>query len=924
MNQPTGTVTLLFTDIEGSTKLWENHSEAMRLALARHDGLIRVCIEKHGGYVFKTIGDAFCAAFPTVSDAISAALEAQRGLTKESWPDGISLNVRMALHTGAVESRDKDYFGPPLNRVARLLSAGHGAQVLLSHDTVTLGRGVLPEEVTLRDLGQHQLKDLSQPEHVYQLQHPDLPAIFPPIKSLSTHPNNLPEQVTSFIGRVTERAEAQDRLTKTKLLTLTGAGGSGKSRLGLQVAAEALERFPDGVFLVELAPLTDPAFVAPTVAGVLGVKEESGKPFITTLTEYLKEKTLLLLIDNCEHVLDASATLIATLLRACPHIQILATSREGLGIMGEMTYRIPSLSTPTKNEPATVATLMTYEAAQLFIARATLHRSDFAVTDQNAPALASICTRLDGIPLAIELAAARVRSLSVEEINDKLDQRFRLLTGGSRTALPRQQTLRSLIDWSYDLLSTPEKHLLEKLSVFVGGWTLEAAEAVCVGEDIDVWEVLDHLTSLVDKNLVIYETPLGGARYRLLETIRQYARDRLLDSGRGDTVRHQHCDYFLGLAERAEPELNGAEQTLWLQRLEAENENLRAGLEWSLQEIAGDIDSNDDRERALRFCGALSVFWSNGGYLTEGREWCQLALENHATRTRARAAALSTAATLAGFQGDHTWAKAVHAESLSIFRERGERGGIVRALNGLGTATKCLGDFVTARDCYEECLTLHRQDNNKNGIAAALSSLGFVARDLSDWSAARSNLEQAIALFREVGSTGGVAIALQCLGTVVRFQGDYALSCAYLTESATLYGTMGNKWGMALAVNALGISETLQGEYDKACHHQEESLSLNQEMGNKEGLLWTLTGFCLLAIHTNASEIAVTLWGFTETLRDELNMPLPPAYRTEYDEKITAIRDHLGDKAFQASYGQGRSLTLAQAISFALAWDKKA
>ena len=458
----------------------------------------------------------------------------------------------MALHTGLAQERDSDYFGPVLNRVARLLSSGHGAQTLLSVVTQELARDTLPAGVSLLDLGAHRLKDLDRPEHVYQLGHPQLSAAFPPLKTLENVPNNLPQQVTSFVGREKELTEVRERLAKTRLLTLTGAGGSGKSRLSLQAAADLLDTYPDGVWLVELAPLADPNLVASTVASVLSVKEEAGKPINTTLMESLKTKKLLLL-DNCEHVLDASAKLADAVIRNCPDVKILATSREGLGIAGESTYRVPSLSLPDPKQAQTAESLSHFEAVQLFIERALQTQPTFAVTNANAPALASIRFRLDGIPLAIELAAARARSLSVEDINTKLDQRSRLLTGGSRTALPRQQTLRSLIDWSYDLLSPAEKALLCRLSVFAGGWMLESAEAVCAGDDVEDWEILDFLTSLCDKSLAVAEPSGTTTRCRLLETVRQFARDRLLESGDGEAFRDKHLTFFLALAEGTEP-----------------------------------------------------------------------------------------------------------------------------------------------------------------------------------------------------------------------------------------------------------------------------------------------------------------------------------------------------------------------------------
>ena len=507
---PTGTVTFLFTDIEGSTKLWEQHPDAMRSAHARHDVLLRSAVEQHHGHVVKTTGDGIHAAFATAPEAIAAVLSIQRALRAEPWDPQVPISVRMGLHTGIAEERGGDYYGGALNRAARLMAAGYGGQVLLSAATQELVRDHLPDEVGLRDLGQHRLKDLGRAEQVFQLQHPSLSADFPPLRSLDNPdlPNNLPQQVTSFIGRETQVAEVKALLGKTRLLTLTGAGGAGKTRLSLQVAADLLDG--DGVWLVELAALTDPALVPQAVADVLGVKEQAGQPIQRTLVDWLKAKCLLLVLDNCEHLVAACASLAADLLRACPGVHILASSREALNVSGEQTYRVPSLSLPDPKQVQTVESLSQFEAVRLFIERAQAVQASFAVTSGNAPAVAQVCFHLDGIPLALELAAARVRSLSVDDINARLDQRFRLLTGGSRVALPRQQTLRGLIDWSYDLLTEPEKTLLCRLSVFAGGWTLAAAEGVCSGGDIEDWEVLDLLTGLVDKSLVVYEE--GGRR----------------------------------------------------------------------------------------------------------------------------------------------------------------------------------------------------------------------------------------------------------------------------------------------------------------------------------------------------------------------------------------------------------------------------
>ena len=484
---PTGTVTFLFTDIEGSTKLAQQHPAEWESARQRHHAILREATEAHQGYVFQVIGDAFCVAFPTASDALQAALDAQRALQAEAWGE-TPIRVRMGLHTGAADARDGDYHGYlTLAHVQRVMSTAYGGQTLVSNATASLLSGQLPDGAALRDMGEHRLKGLLNPEHLWQWSPPDLPQDFPPLQSLNAIPNNLPIQVTSFVGRERELAELQRLLTTTRLLTLTGSGGTGKTRLSLQVAAEVLDNFKDGVWFVELAPLADPALVPQTVATVLGVREEPGRPLLATLIDWLRPKQLLLILDNCEHLIDACARLADAVLHAGRETQILASSREALGIAGETAYRVPSLECPNAAQASqeTVEQLTQYAAVQLFIERATQSLTTFTVTNANAPAVAQICYRLDGIPLAIELAAARVRGLSVEQIAARLDDSFQLLTGGSRTALPRQQTLRALIDWSYNLLSEPEQRLLQRLSVFAGGWTLEAAEAVGAGEGIE-------------------------------------------------------------------------------------------------------------------------------------------------------------------------------------------------------------------------------------------------------------------------------------------------------------------------------------------------------------------------------------------------------------------------------------------------------
>src|ERR671910_193422 len=551
---PTGTVTFLFTDIEGSTAMWERSPQAMQRALARHDEILRRAIEERGGNVFKTVGDAFCCAFWTATDALDAALEIQRTLFDEKWQETGPLMVRMALHTGAAEERDGDYFGPPVNRVARLLSAAHGGQVLLSLPAQELVRDQLPAGTSLRDLGEHSLKDLFRPERVFQLVSLDLPSVFPPLRTLDAYRNNLPLQPTPLIGREKEIAEVCDLLShdETRLLTLTGPGGTGKTRLALQAAADLLDDFPDGTFFAPLATLTEAELLIPAVAETLGVKETGEQPLDETLKDYLGERRLLLVLDNFEQVLEA-APAVTELLAVTPDLKVLVTSRAPLRLYGEKDYAVPPLSIPDVRHLPDLKTLSQYEAVRLFIERAKSTKVDFEVTDESAPAVAEICVRLDGLPLAIELAAARIKMLPPRAMLQRLSSRLKLLTGGARDLPERQRTLRGAIEWSFALLDEGERTLFGRLAVFSGGRTLEAIEAICDAEgDLPV-DTFDGVSSLVDKSLLRQEEGPGGEpRFVMLETVHEFAREKLQESGEAEQIKRAHAQYFLTLAEEAE------------------------------------------------------------------------------------------------------------------------------------------------------------------------------------------------------------------------------------------------------------------------------------------------------------------------------------------------------------------------------------
>ncbi|HJR79510.1 MAG TPA: adenylate/guanylate cyclase domain-containing protein, partial [Anaerolineales bacterium] len=645
---PLGTVTFLFTDIEGSTRLLQQLGDTYATLIAAHDQLLREIWQRHQGSVVGTQGDSFFVAFSRAVDAIQAAVQAQHALAAHPWPDGVRVRVRMGLHTGEPQiSASENYVGIDIHRAARIAAAGHGGQVLISQTTYDLVEKELPEGVTLRDLGEHSLKDLRRSKHLYQLVIPGLPADFPPLKSLGSFPNNLPSQVTSFIGRSREIGEVKQLLSEGRLVTLTGPGGSGKTRLGLQVAGETLGQFPGGVFFVALAPINDPGLVVSTIAQSLGIAETAGRTLLDSLKDYLQSKSLLLLLDNFEQVI-AAAPLVAELLASCSELKILVTSREALRISGERTYPVPPLSLPDLSQLPSVESLSQYAAVQLFLQRAQAVKPGFTITSETAPIIVEICYRLDGLPLAIELAAARIKLLPPQAMLARLENRLEFLTGGARDLPARQQTLRSAIAWSYSMLDESEQGLFRRLSVFVNGCTVNAVEAVAGQDPVEV-SVLDRLGSLLDKSLLReVEAKNGEARFVMLELLREFGLEQLEAGGEEETIRYRHANFFLTLAEQAEASLEGQEQVRWMDRMEQEHDNLRAALEWS--KTAGEA-----QELCLRLAGTLGYFWEVRGHFSEGRERLSAILSTEIAQgqTAARARLLARAAELAYRQSDY-------------------------------------------------------------------------------------------------------------------------------------------------------------------------------------------------------------------------------------------------------------------------------
>lgn len=865
--------TFLFTDIEGSTRLWQQNPEAMHPALASHDAIVRRAVESNHGDVVKMSGDGVHAAFTDPLQAIKACLELQRAFADPASTQGIALRVRCGLHAGVDQRRDNDFFGNAVNRAARIMSAAHGGQVLLSQVVAGLVGDRLPAGVSLRDLGTVRLRDLAMPEHVYQLAASGLRQDFPALRSLEATPNNLPQQLTSFIGREHEVPAIEKLLAGTRLLTLLGVGGIGKTRLSLQVAADVMDDYPDGVWLVELAPLTDGSLVAQAVASVLGVKEEAGRPVVEALAKYLKERQILLVLDNCEHLVQASAELAKGLLQTGVHLKILATSREHLRIAGETIYQVPPLAVPGKSDAPSPEEATRYEAVRLFVERAAAAQAGFQLSGQNAAAVTDICTHLDGIPLAIELAAARVRTLSVETIDARLGDRFRLLTGGDKTALPRQQTLRALVDWSFDLLSEKEQILFRRLAVFAGGWPLEAAETVCAGGDVNESEVLDLLAELVNKSLVTVTAENG--RFGLLETIRQYAEARLLQSGEEDLTRSRHLDFYLALVEKVAPDLLGKEQAAVLQRLDLERENILSAHGWCLR-------STGSAERDYRLVFAIKHYWFIRGLLNLGHRVSTEAVTNPVGPTTGseRCKALWVAGQICSFMGHYEEAQKFLRESLSMARALEDPRMVAVALTTLGLASFGQGDRAAARTYAGEALEIAERSGNKRQIASASNALAQLFR----W---EGNIERAEPLYQRV-----VALA--------RELEDVELTAVGLLNLAMV----------AIARRSVGqASESLR-----------EVLAIVAETASRSAVQSALDVSVGLACLRRDWGRAARYWGAAEALTDTIGVQRDPADLAFVEPMVAETRRALGSARFGEAEASGRALLFQAAVADAREW----
>jgi predicted ATPase/class 3 adenylate cyclase len=871
---PTGTVSFLFTDIVGSTRLWEKFPAQMGAALARHDELIRAAVETHGGQVFKKVGDASCAAFRAARDSLEAAIEAQRALTAEDWSNIGALAVRMGIHVGAAEFRDGDYFGGTLNRVSRIESAAHGGQILLSQIAVELLEDEALNAVSFKSLGNHRLRNLDRPEHLYQVVVPDLQETFPPPRSMEALPNNLPVQTTSFIGREKELEDVKRLLSGTRLLTLLGMGGTGKTRLALETGAQVIHEFRDGVWLVELALIEEPERVVEAIAAAVGVREDSDNPLRGTLVNFLRGKDILLLLDNCEHLLVSLLEIAAELLRSSPRLKILGTSRHSLGISGETTFFVPPLQIldvrlEDFRGPDFARQLSQYEAVKLFVARAVAVNPDFAITQANAPAVAQICSRLDGVPLAIELAAARVKLLSVDQIAERLSDRFRLLRGGQRDGLPHQQSLEALIDWSYDLLSEKERLAFRRMGAFGGGRTLEALEFVCSGVGIDESEVLDLLEQLVDKSMISVERDASGnTRYTMIESVWQYSREKLKASGEAPAVRDRHLNYFLAFAEEAAPHLEGPDQKAWLDRCYSELFNIRFAAEWTIK--------SQKTEAGLRLLSALYRVIEVRSNLAEAWDLATrlLALPDEAVAAKYKAEARIAIGRLAWAADRYSEARKFYAEAQHIYEAIGDEKGAILADMLMGFLDRGDGNLERAETRFERALELGRKLKFAYVEAGSLSGLGSIAMD----------------------------------------RGDFALARQLKEKSLAIYKRLGDHWIVGLILGSTTKVAIAQKDFSRAKSALAEWTQITRELGNRWTLPDLLEGYASLALAANQSERAARLFAASEASRENLGGQLSASEKTQLEASLTILKEMLPESRFRELWEAGRLMSPWDAI----------
>jgi predicted ATPase/class 3 adenylate cyclase len=866
---PTGTVTFLFTDVEGSTRLLQRVGDAYRDLLATHHQILRESIATGGGVEVQTEGDGFFAVFSTATGAVLTAVRGQRNLLNHSWPEGEVVRVRMGVHTGEGVLSSGAYVGLDVHRAARIAAAGHGGQVLVSDATRALIEHALPMGVDLRDLGVHRLKDIEQPEHLYQLLIEGFPDTFPPIRSLDARLSNLPPERSSFVGRELEVAEATALLDQGRLLTLTGPGGIGKTRLALKIAAEQIGRFADGVYLADLSPITDPSLVPTVIARALMVREQPGRDLVDSLADHLRDRQQMLVLDNLEQVIKGAAA-ISRLLDAAPQLTVLATSRVPLHLTGEQEFPVPPLALPDPIRSADLASLAGNEAVTLFVQRAASVRPGMRLTADNAATVAEIAVKLDGLPLAIELAASRAKLLAPSAILARLGASLSLLTTGPADLPQRQRTLRSTIEWSHDLLEAEHQRLFARLGTFSGGWKLEAAEVVC-GPGLDL-TVLDGLATLIDQSMVrSSEAGNGELRFTMLETIREFAVERLALSGERDDLQRAHAEHFRNLAEEAELRLTREDRAVWLTRLEAENDNLRAALDWA--------ERTDDPDTGLRTASAIWRFWQQRGHLSEGRARLErlLAMPSAAARAPLRA----------------------------------------RALGALGGIAYWQNDNPVTRAAYEEAVEIARDVGDATLLASALLDLSFIPFMEHDADRAESILREGLATAQEAGDRLLTADFWDSIGFLEVVRGKPAAAIPLRRRAIEIFREEGDVWKMANSLLGLAMMSRMAGDVDAARSHLREALEMFTQARDTMSISAVLTGLALVALGDGLPERAARFVGSSARIRDELGGGIPPELIGRWGDPANDAKQALGDDAYDRARAEGYAMDIESAVAYA-------
>lgn len=915
--------TFLFTDLENSTSLWEIFSDEMKTIMARHDEIIKDIIQKNGGHIVKSTGDGFHAYFDSPINGITAAISGQHMFHSQTWnQDSIEVNVRMGLHTGESEQRDGDFYGSAVNRAARLMDIAHGGQILVSEATASLTKNNLPQGVFLEDKGQHRLKGIAQLEHVFQISSTDLENDFPPLRSLETYKHNLPRQLTSFVGREKELAEIQRIVDNTQLLTLLGPGGTGKTRLMLQTAEEMIHHFPDGVWLVELATLTNSRKIPDRVAAALNLQEQPTRKIIDTLFDYLRQREALILIDNVEHLIRECAVFVEELLSRCPNIKVIVTGREALFISGETTLQIPSLALPDDTSKMPIEEIRCAESVLLFIERAQAIRPDFAISQYNAYTIADIVKRLDGIPLALELAAARLRMLSVEQIADRLNDRFRLLTGGNRTALPRQQTLQALIDWSWNLLDENEHILLRRLSVFSGGWSLKSAEAITGFAPLDEYMVFDLMEQLINKSVVNVSYPSeGSARYNLLESIRQYAQVKLFEAGEGEQLRNRHADFFIEFSNEAGKYLRSAVMVMWVKKIEKELDNIRAAITWTL-------DTNP--VLTLKISGSLLYWPTHWIQLSEKKSWLENSFEKtkglHWTENsnvlvedviKGRIAL----ATVYSMYSDHVPALENINEAIELAENNEKLQDLTYAVamkatilgNGAGQfhpdewipkVEKMIG--ICIENDYDIELSLHK------------IILAFLYASIGKFDLAFPHVENAIELAQKINNPFRNAELARMQAAIAFMQSDYDSAEKFLRRAIEFYTEINSQRFILVCKSDLAHYLRRAGRIEESAPAYRETVQLWREQSNLPAVAHQFECIGFISIYRGNFEQAAKLIGKAEEIRASTGAQSTQEIEIkEFNQAMEQLGKALGKGERDRLMKIGGKMSVDEAIAFA-------